>query len=238
MAPGRASLTVEIEVPRRALLEPQPIMIRRVLEELGRLLEHVLALCLVPGVLILHAVLRRLLLHQVRVFAASRREPVVVEPRGGGGLRRRRLNLIVRFEAPVLFPQRLPLVSLPLLRDLVVKGRLPEARVRLRLEGRTRGDLGRWLELGRVVEVSCGLEAFIVALILERIWLVGCRDRRLRGRFRAVWPARLVRAEQVVLGILRSAPDRPKRLLLEALDLTRIRSALPFELQMLANRIV
>jgi hypothetical protein len=33
--------TVEVEVPRWALLEPQPVVVRRILEELGGALEHV-----------------------------------------------------------------------------------------------------------------------------------------------------------------------------------------------------
>ena len=36
------ALLAEIEVARRLLLEPETIVLRRVLEELGRLLEHVL----------------------------------------------------------------------------------------------------------------------------------------------------------------------------------------------------
>ena len=36
-------LAVEVEVARRALLEPQPIVLGRVLEELGCLLEYILA---------------------------------------------------------------------------------------------------------------------------------------------------------------------------------------------------
>jgi hypothetical protein len=36
-----AGLIVEVEVARRALLEPQPVVLRRVLQELGRLLENV-----------------------------------------------------------------------------------------------------------------------------------------------------------------------------------------------------
>ena len=36
-------LLVEVEVPRRLLLEPEPVVLRRLLEELRRLLEHVLA---------------------------------------------------------------------------------------------------------------------------------------------------------------------------------------------------
>ena len=39
---GAERLAVEVEVARRALLEPEPVVIRRVLEELGRLLQHVL----------------------------------------------------------------------------------------------------------------------------------------------------------------------------------------------------
>ena len=37
-------LSVEIEVARRLLLEPQPVVLRRLLQEVRRLLEHVLAL--------------------------------------------------------------------------------------------------------------------------------------------------------------------------------------------------
>ncbi len=40
---------VEVKVARRALLEPEPVMLRRVLEELRCLLEHVLGLGLVFG---------------------------------------------------------------------------------------------------------------------------------------------------------------------------------------------
>src|SRR5690349_25175358 len=49
-APGRTSvrspegLLVPVEVARRLLLEPQAVVLRRLLEEVGRLLEHVLAL--------------------------------------------------------------------------------------------------------------------------------------------------------------------------------------------------
>ena len=43
-----SSLTVEIEVPGWALLEPQPVVIRRVLEEVRGLLEHVLLTRLTP----------------------------------------------------------------------------------------------------------------------------------------------------------------------------------------------
>src|SRR5947209_1299527 len=43
MAPGGWSLVVEVEVARGALLEPEPVVVRRVLEEVRRLLEHVLA---------------------------------------------------------------------------------------------------------------------------------------------------------------------------------------------------
>src|SRR5438105_13354607 len=44
--PGRAVArsAVEIEVAGRLLLEPQAIVVRRLLEELGRLLQHVLVL--------------------------------------------------------------------------------------------------------------------------------------------------------------------------------------------------
>ena len=38
------SLAVEVEVARRPLLEPEPVVIRRVLEKLGRLLEHVVSI--------------------------------------------------------------------------------------------------------------------------------------------------------------------------------------------------
>src|SRR5579859_6240974 len=48
---GRGGLFVEVEVSGRALLEPQTIVVRGVLKELGRLLEHVLALLLGLGVL-------------------------------------------------------------------------------------------------------------------------------------------------------------------------------------------
>src|SRR3954462_1198403 len=42
--PGRAASAVEVEVPRRALLEPQAGGLRRLLGELGGLPEQVLAL--------------------------------------------------------------------------------------------------------------------------------------------------------------------------------------------------
>src|SRR5579884_1120842 len=60
MAPGGASLAVEVEVAWGPLLEPEPIVVGRVLEELGRLLQHVLALPLLGAVLGLHVVLDRL----------------------------------------------------------------------------------------------------------------------------------------------------------------------------------
>ena len=47
---GRGSL-VEVEVLRRALLEPQAVVVGRVLQELRRLLEHVVALDLLELVL-------------------------------------------------------------------------------------------------------------------------------------------------------------------------------------------
>src|SRR5580692_10999959 len=40
----RPDSAVEVEVLRRLLLEPQPIVVRRVLQELRRLLEHVFSL--------------------------------------------------------------------------------------------------------------------------------------------------------------------------------------------------
>src|SRR4051812_35734106 len=41
-ASSGARLIVEVEVARRLLLEPEPVVLRRLLEEVGRLLEHVL----------------------------------------------------------------------------------------------------------------------------------------------------------------------------------------------------
>src|SRR4051794_27862390 len=43
----RGALLVEVEVARGALLEPEPVVLRRLLEELRRLLEDVLTLGLV-----------------------------------------------------------------------------------------------------------------------------------------------------------------------------------------------
>src|SRR3954469_16846107 len=43
-APSGARLIVEVEVARRLLLEPQAVVLGRLLEEVGRLLEHVLLL--------------------------------------------------------------------------------------------------------------------------------------------------------------------------------------------------
>src|SRR5260370_40073121 len=40
----RGGLLVEVEVAWRTLLEPEPVVVRRVLQELGRLLEHVVFL--------------------------------------------------------------------------------------------------------------------------------------------------------------------------------------------------
>ena len=41
-----ARLLVEVEVARRALLEPEPLLLGRVAQELGRLLEHVLGVAI------------------------------------------------------------------------------------------------------------------------------------------------------------------------------------------------
>src|ERR687896_1451342 len=38
---AQGSPLVEVEVPRRLLLEPEPVVLRRLLEEVGRVLEHV-----------------------------------------------------------------------------------------------------------------------------------------------------------------------------------------------------
>src|SRR5260370_26819429 len=41
---SRARLLVEVEVARRALLEPEPVVLRSLLQEVRRLLEHVIVL--------------------------------------------------------------------------------------------------------------------------------------------------------------------------------------------------
>ena len=46
---GREPPGLEVEVSRGLLLEPEPVVLRRLLEELGRLLQHVLALGLLVG---------------------------------------------------------------------------------------------------------------------------------------------------------------------------------------------
>src|SRR5579884_2094643 len=75
MAPPGASLTLEVEVSRRALFEPQAIVVGRILEELGRLLQHVpllpLWLSLLTRVLGLHVVLHGLDARIVHGLAAS-----------------------------------------------------------------------------------------------------------------------------------------------------------------------
>src|SRR5579872_2675321 len=51
MAPLEASLSVEVEVPGRPLLEPQPVVVGRVLKEFGGFLQDVLLVVVGPVVL-------------------------------------------------------------------------------------------------------------------------------------------------------------------------------------------
>src|SRR5579871_6863724 len=109
----RAALTVEVEVARRALLEPQSVMVRRVLEEVGRLLEHVIPFRRfrhwpLELFVCLDLILGRLLLKGRRSRGRRWRRRC----RCGRGL--------VGLEPCWLGREGLPLVSLPFRGDLVV----------------------------------------------------------------------------------------------------------------------
>src|SRR3954451_18351492 len=88
-SPGRLSgLLVPVEVARRLLLEPQTVVLGRLLEEVRRLLEHVL---LALGLGLLATCLERLLgRHLVGLVVEPR--VLVVAGRGGGVVLRRDLG--------------------------------------------------------------------------------------------------------------------------------------------------
>src|SRR4051794_4452303 len=77
----QARSAVEVEVARRLLLEPEPVVLGRLLEEVRRLLEHVLVGLLGGGLL------RGRLLVVVEA-------PLVGPAAGGGGLRGRRGDVL------------------------------------------------------------------------------------------------------------------------------------------------
>src|SRR5579884_4430212 len=74
---GRVALAVEVEVARGALLKPETVVIRRVLEEVRRLLQHVLAFGNGWSWLLLDVIFGRLLIEVVggrrRVMRLGRR---------------------------------------------------------------------------------------------------------------------------------------------------------------------
>ena len=86
---------VEVEVARRPLLEPQPVVIRRVLEELRRLLEHVFALGLLERASAstsYSAVSSRELIVLGRRGAAARPRPGGGAAAAGGGVSARKAS--------------------------------------------------------------------------------------------------------------------------------------------------
>src|SRR5579862_1876863 len=211
MAPREASLTVEIEVARGALLEPQSVVVGRVLEKVRRLFEHVLAF---PRLL----------------------DRFLVEPMLGGDLfelrtgpgrqlagrpgRRRGRSGQVGHEARRLAGDLAARMRFPLLSDLVMPGPRPLVELRLALVLAVRFRL-----LGGICppgEILVGRIASLRGLLIKRVgsgW--GC----LLGAYQVRW-------------LLRRPANRTQCLALEAVDLGRVGATAALEVKMLANRVV
>ncbi len=150
--PDGPSLVVEVEVARGALLEPEPVVIRRVLEEVGRLLEHVLTLSRLR-----RPVLELLPSTSCSIVSCSRSKssgaagrwrsppktgsaaPLGRRGLAGSALERAARRRLVGLEARGLGRHALALVRLPFLGDLVMPGRVIGAGRARQLRNRSSG---------------------------------------------------------------------------------------------------
>jgi hypothetical protein len=209
--PKCVALAVEVEVAGRPLLEPEPVVIRRVLEKLGCLLEHVLSIPL-RGLRGLHVELGGLFAEMAgRIWSWRPRRDVAWRRRScrrwrwlsGEMLTGSRLICVERLKRLLKIEW---LVCVPRLGDFVVPGRL--------LLVLSRG-VAQQLVIGR-------LDPIVVALV------VGVGHRRHGFG--------LIHAN--VRRFVRRAANRSERLSLEALHLARVSAPAALQFEVLADRIV
>jgi hypothetical protein len=125
-------------------------------------------------------------------------------------------------------------IGLPLFGDLVMAPRFARSGVCLGLEGLTRADLGRGLEVGRSAELGGGIEVILDVAVEE-----GRLGPRRGVVLAHVWPAgSFPVVEEFAIIVLRRSSHRSQSLALEAVDLGGVRSPAALQLEMLTDRVV